>query len=415
MSPTINQEDLVATLESHKDLASKNRESAGAGEANTIDYLVRPFIEDVLGYRFNSPTEIERESDVGAPGKNEKVDIALIVGGHRVVLVEVKRRGEELGHRNIAQLQNYFTWVRTARFAVLTDGIQWQWFKGKSGPGNENYMEDKPFLVHDALSPADKDIDWIWNVSKARFDAERLTALSRQIEFTAKLRDWILKTLVSPDAKGARQINEWVGLGASSQETPLVVGATRLAWEQVVDDQVVGPDLVNKSLDETPRAELPSVVESSLSEASTSVASATELRFMSRLDDQLDIGEGETLSRFKRQRAWKIHGQDWQIEKSGTQLTTALLALMLECDSLRDDTDALADQFGLQVFERPPQQWKWEVLPGFRNLYYNKDTTFEQKRYLLAHVADKLSFNPPAGHPLGRSGMIECWLPDLKP
>lgn len=225
MSPTNNQEELIAILDSHKDLAFENRESAGAGEANTIDYLVRPFIEDVLGYRFNSPTEVERESDIGAPGKSEKVDIALIVGGDRVVLVEVKRYGDGLSDRNIKQLQYYFTFVKTAKFAALTDGIDWQWFKPNPGRGNERDLEDNPFLVHSALEPTDHETGWIGQVSKARFDVDRLKGLSRQIEFTAKLHGWINRTFVDPDANALKEVNKSARLGASDAELRLVENA----------------------------------------------------------------------------------------------------------------------------------------------------------------------------------------------
>ena len=413
MSPAINEEELVATLESHKVLASKNRESAGAGEANTIDYLVRPFIEDVLGFRFNSPTEIERESDVGAPGKNEKVDIALIVGGHRVVLVEVKRRGEELGHRNIAQLQNYFTWVRTARFAVLTDGIEWQWFKGKSGPGNENFMEDKPFLVHDALSPADKDIDWIWNVSKARFDAERLTGLSRQIEFTAKLRDWILGTLVSPDAKGARQLNELVGLGASSQETPLVVAAIRSAWDRVVGGQETAAPEESDIADELVNA--PDTVQptstNSRSPACDPRVDASELEFVSHWDERMDLGDGRVLDANKMARAWRMGDRDWVERSNGTLVATAVLAELLRCDENHRDEKDIAAKFGLRYASEQPRDSRFRKIPGFSALYWNMNRNNHAKAKMLEEIASKVQFDPRPDSLLAKVSRIEWWLP----
>lgn len=409
-----NLDDLRASLETHSALADRNQKSARTSKANTIDYLVRPFIEEVLGYKFSAPTDVQRESDVGAPGKSDKVDIALLVGGERVVLIEVKRTGDGLGQKSVKQLQYYFTFVPTAKFAVLTDGIEWQWFKGEPKPEHGHLMEGEPFLVHKVLSPPGREVEWINHVSKAQFDIDRLKGLSRQIEFATKLRVWIRETFLSPTETRAGQLSEVADLGAEDDELPVVIESIRSAWIQVMRDQV-GVESPDSQTDDEPQTDSrTSPDEPNPTDTDTSDASDNRLRFVSHTGDQLEIGNGETLHRDKQRRAWKVNGEEWRVEKTGTLLVTNALGLMLGCDAQRDNADALAQRFGrqLRVIEAPPSHWRWEPVPGFVNLYFDKNMTHQHKRGFLAHVAQNLMFDPSEANPLS-GGTIEWWLPAL--
>lgn len=418
MSTTDYRAELLTKLEDHKKLAEANEPAARAGEASTINFLVRPFVEDVLGFSFKFPNHVDQEFDVGAPGKFEKVDIALIVGERPAVLVEVKRRGERLGRSNIAQLQNYFTWVRTAKFAVLTDGIEWRWFKGKTGVGNDNYMEDAPFLVHNVLSPAEDEIDWVWRASKQQFDAERLTALSRQIEFTGKVRDWILG-MVNPNAERARDVNKWLGLGASSSEIPLVEDAMREAWGQLIGGSIGDPGPVAHVADNTDAddpAEHPSSpiesVRTNDQSSSFTAEDAVALQFESSFDERVDLGDGRDLDADKMKRALRVGNRNWQVEKNGTETTTAALGELLKCDRNREEEQRVAKKFGLRYTTTKPQRASWRLVPGFSNIYWNMNRNNYWKAMLLEDIASKIEFDPPPDSPLADMPRIEWWLPD---
>ena len=169
MAISNSNNELYNLLLSHKE-AVGDRERHAIDEATTTNYLVKPFVEGVLGFQFDDPKDVWHQYDVKAPGKNEKVDLALMVGGDAVVLIEVKKRESVLEKRHVQQLKNYFAWVTSSKFAVLTNGIEWQWFKGSTDPDFSHLMEDRPFLVHDALSPSRQELDWICHASNGRFN-----------------------------------------------------------------------------------------------------------------------------------------------------------------------------------------------------------------------------------------------------
>ena len=271
-------------------------------------------------------------------------------------------------------------------------------------------MGSSPFLTYDVRKPSESAAEWLTQITKDRFNRDELFRISRRIEFTEGIVIWIDRTLVNPTETGAVQLNEAVGLDASDDELPVVVEAAASAWIQVIGE-LDGTSSPSDGTDEESLTDKSAAPDDS-NPTDTAADIPSELRFVSRLDDRLEIGDGETLSRYEMKRAWKIQGQDWQIEDSGTDLTTAVLAAMLRCDSRRDNEQALADQFRLRLFEEPPNS-NWKLVPGFRNLYYNKHNTAAEKRGLLERVANNLVFDPPAKHPLRKDGKIEWWLPKM--
>lgn len=383
--------------------------------ANTRGALVEPLLE-ILGYDCRDPREVAREFTADVAGrKGEKVDYALIRDGKPVVLVEAKTMGNRLGGGEREQLQRYFPFT-PARLAVLTDGIRWRWYRGMSEPGQSHQMDSSPFLTYDVREPSEAATEWLTQITNNSFNPDGLFRIARRIELTSKTNDWINNTLISPNLDDARRFNAAAGLGASDDDMPLVVEAMRLAWAQVNSKHDNGPRQPNGSWDE-PQSDDESTPYESVTTASTIADGLSrELRYESHEDDQLDIGN-HALHRRKQRRAWKIDGEEWRVEKTGTQLVTAVLGLMLGCDARRDDTDALVNQFGrqLRVFEEPPTHWRWEPLPEFVNLYFDKNMTHGHKRSFLASVAENLQFDPPEDSPLSKTGKIEWWMPDLNP
>ena len=407
MSELDNHSELLAKLRQHAERVN-DVERYCTDEAKTEQFLVEPFLE-TLGYDCRDPRDVIKQLVADVAGrKGEKVDYALMRDGDPVVLVEAKGKDNRLGRGEIEQLQRYFPHT-AARLAVLTDGIRWHWYKGRPERDQSHQMESSPFLTYDAREPSEASAEWLSQLTKDEFNPEELLRISRRNDFSDKISDWIHRTLVDPSDNAATEIRMAVGLDASSQETPLVVDAIRSAWDRVVGGQETPALEESDTADELAN---PSDAHRSTDAPTDTVTSASRLQFDSLESDKLDIGDGETLSRFKKRRAWKIDGEEWQIEDSGTRLTATVLGLMLECDSRRDDAEALADEFGLRT-SNEPLPWHWELVPGFSNLYFNKDITAEQKRDFLARVADNLMFDPPEDHPLGKSGKIEWWLPRL--
>ena len=414
MSETDNHTELFAKLKQHTKRVDEVADAC-TDEPKTEQYLVEPFLE-VLGYDSRDPRDVVKRFTADVAGrKGEKVDYALMRDEDPVVLVEAKGKDNRLGRGEIEQLQRYFPHT-PARLAVLTDGILWHWYKGRLEPERSHEMDSSPFLTYDAREPSEVSAEWLSQLTKDAFNPEELLRISRRNDFSDKISDWIHRTLVDPSDNAATEIRKAVGLDASSQETPLVVDAIRSAWARVVGGRIHMRGQDSTASEESDVAdESANVPDSQDSTETPTVTSAGKLRFEFHDGEQLDIGGGETLHRRKQRRAWKIDGEEWRVEKTGTRLVTAVLSLMLSCDSRRDDVGALADQLGreLRVFEEPPRHWRWEPVPGFFNLYFNKNMTHGHKRSFLARVADNLVFDPPDGHPLRKGGKIEWWLPKM--
>ena len=413
MSESDNRSELLAKLQQHAERVN-DVERYCTDEAKTEQFLVEPFLE-TLGYDCRDPRDVIKQLVADVAGrKGEKVDYALMRNGDPVVLVEAKGKDNRLGRGEIEQLQRYFPHT-AARLAVLTDGIRWHWYKGRSEGNQSHQMESSPFLTYDAREPSEASAEWLSQLTKDGFNPEELLRISRRNDFSGKISDWIDRILANPSDTAAVEVRKVVGLDASSQETPLVVDAIRAAWTRVVGGRINIPPQDTTATEEIKIADEPVSVPDSQDSTETptdTVTSACKLRFVSHESDQFDVGDGKTLSRYQRRRAWKIQGQDWKIEESGTHLTTAALAEMLRCDSRRDNEQALADQFRLRILEEPPNS-NWKRIPGFRNLYYNKHNSAAAKRGLLERVASNLVFDPPDGHPLRKDGKIEWWLPKM--
>ena len=120
-------------------------------EEATKNALVMPFIK-ALGYDVFNPQEVTPEftADVGTK-KGEKVDYAIRRDGEVIMLVEGKKAGTDLRDADMSQLYRYFS-VTKARIAVLTNGVQYQFFTDLDEP---NKMDSRPFLELDHVNLRD--------------------------------------------------------------------------------------------------------------------------------------------------------------------------------------------------------------------------------------------------------------------
>ncbi len=181
--------DLSERIIAYKDLLHN--------EEQTKDSLIKPFVR-LMGYDSSNPLEVKAEMhcDVGIK-KGEKVDYCILNNGEPIILIECKRYGENLStHYN--QLFRYFS-VSEAKFAILTNGITYQFFTDLVKP---NIMDEKPFIEIDLTNIEDWQIDEIQKFHKSVFDAERIRNAARKRKDTedlaTKLKNTIKNELHSP-------------------------------------------------------------------------------------------------------------------------------------------------------------------------------------------------------------------------
>ena len=134
----------MAFLDELQGLAREARAKAEniTAEEATKQALVLPLIK-MLGYDIHDTTEVCPEYTTGfGQKKGEKVDYSISVDGHQRLIIECKSANTRLAYENASQLYRYFS-SSEARFGILTNGLQYQFFSDIEEP---NKMDPRPFM-----------------------------------------------------------------------------------------------------------------------------------------------------------------------------------------------------------------------------------------------------------------------------
>ncbi len=117
--------------------------------------LVLPFF-NILGYDIFNPTEFVTEyvADVGIK-KGEKVDYAILLDDEPAIIIETKKATENLT-KHYNQLYRYFSAVPNCKFAILTNGLIFQFYTDCLRP---NILDDIPFLTINLENLTDANIN----------------------------------------------------------------------------------------------------------------------------------------------------------------------------------------------------------------------------------------------------------------
>lgn len=156
--------------------------------------LVMPFLQS-LGYDVFNPKEVVPEftADVGIK-KGEKVDYAICGDGKVNILIECKPSTAELNVNHASQLFRYFS-VTDARLAILTNGVNYQFFSDVEKP---NKMDERPFFTFsmDAIKPSD--IRTLEKFGKSDFDIEKIIQEAGNLKLQSLLRKAIEQEFAEP-------------------------------------------------------------------------------------------------------------------------------------------------------------------------------------------------------------------------
>lgn len=205
-------------------------------EEATKNALVMPFIS-ALGYDVFNPQEVipEYVADVGVK-KGEKVDYTIMKDGEVVLLIECKKAGTDLSQATASQLYRYFSVTRT-RIAILTNGIQYQFFSDLDEP---NKMDARPFLELDLSDPRPGAMEEVKKLGKAHFDLERMLSAASELKNLSEIKKILAAQMEDPDEDLVRfffaQANPGGRFTASAREqfAPLVPRA----FSQFISEKV---------------------------------------------------------------------------------------------------------------------------------------------------------------------------------
>ncbi|MCD0471428.1 type I restriction endonuclease [Flavobacterium sp. JAS] len=197
-------------------------------EESTKHAFVLPFIH-ILGYDAFNPLEVVPEftADLGLK-KGEKVDYAIFQNGEPIIIVECKSWKENLTVHN-SQLFRYFHVTKT-RFALLTNGIQYQFFTDLD---DKNKMDQKPFLEFDITNLKEATITEVAKFHKSSFNVDNIVTNASALKYIKEIKKQINIELENPSNDFTKHFANKVYTG-------------RLT-EKVVDEF---KDLVQKSLNQ---------------------------------------------------------------------------------------------------------------------------------------------------------------------
>lgn len=157
-------------------------------EETTKIALITPFLR-LMGYDTTNPAEVRAEytADVGSK-KGEKVDFAILEDDEPIIFIECKPATNDLNTDNISQLFRYVA-ITDVQIGLLTNGIEYKFFT----TGDDNKMDEKPFLDIDILNLTKKDIKELEKFAKPNFNVDEVVSRADNLKY----RNLIKKTLLS--------------------------------------------------------------------------------------------------------------------------------------------------------------------------------------------------------------------------
>lgn len=191
--------------------------------------LVMPFLA-LLGYNIFNPKEVvpEYTSDPYS-NKRETIDYALIHDGVPHIIIEIKGPDSKLtDHFN--HLYRYFNSLRKAKFAVLTNGIFFQFFSDLDEP---DILDKTPFLTIDIENLKEYAIIELEKFHKKKYDKEIILSTANDLKYTIQIKELLIEQIKKPDEDFIRYIlknvyNGNLTLNVIEKFKPLIIKAISL-------------------------------------------------------------------------------------------------------------------------------------------------------------------------------------------
>lgn len=189
-----------------------------------------------LEYDVFDPTEVipEFTADVGIK-KGEKVDYAISHGGKVTILIECKAPNASLDLKHASQLYRYFS-VTDAKFAILTNGYDWEFYTDLDEP---NRMDKRPFLAFQLTDIDPTSVAELSRFRKSVFDVTAILSTAKRLKYISALKARLREEFDNPSEELVgflgRQIYDGVFTANVRQEfAPLV----KRSISEVIRDRV---------------------------------------------------------------------------------------------------------------------------------------------------------------------------------
>ena len=251
----------------------KEYSSDAQNEAQTISYLVYPFLKEVLGYDYASPKEVVREYGADIAGKKgEKVDIALLgEEGKPIILIEVKACTDPLGDDPLVQLKRYFPHT-PARVCILTNGLVYKFYSEKSDD-NKVTLDSEPFLEVNLLkytqntAVEDDSIKQLQKFRKKDFDVEEVLSAAEDLKYANAMKEFFKRQLEEPEEDFVKVVLKGLPFDTTKKNKGEKYGPhVKKALNEVIGERVAkriaaAGDLEQSQLEETTKLQEETVIE----------------------------------------------------------------------------------------------------------------------------------------------------------
>lgn len=196
-------------------------------EEQTKVSLINPYLE-LLGYDVRDPRHVRLEVRADIHEGREKVDYAVIRDGSPWMVVEAKAASTKLGRDwcPTKQIVRY-AMATDVKFAVLTNGRVWRWFRKADGSG---MLEDAPFLEHDVCEPGQRELRWLAGIHQARFNGEAVERIADEESLQSRFEGWFEQAKEDPPERFLGVLLNDMGLRA----TAAMLARARMAWTATV-------------------------------------------------------------------------------------------------------------------------------------------------------------------------------------
>ncbi|MBQ9253281.1 MAG: type I restriction enzyme HsdR N-terminal domain-containing protein [Bacteroidales bacterium] len=208
-------------------------------EEATKTALILPFIQ-ALGYDIFNPNEVlpEMTCDIGTR-RGERIDYAIFQDGEPIILMECKHWEQNLDLHE-TQLLRYFT-VSTARFAILTNGIEYRFYTDTERP---NIMDETPFLEINLLNLKDDKLESLRKFHKSYFNVSEILSSACELKYLNSLQDILEREFNNPSPDFVRVLCRQVEKTASFPQrvverfTPIVKKSIQLYIRDLIFDRL---------------------------------------------------------------------------------------------------------------------------------------------------------------------------------
>ncbi len=254
-------------------------------EEATKTALIMPFI-NALGYDVFDPTEVvpEYTADIGTK-RGEKVDYAIMIDETPIILFECKSSGADLNKEHASQLHRYFNAVKGARFAVLTNGVEYRFYSDLDAP---NRMDAKPFFVFEMSDVQDRKVAELKKFTKSTFDLDEILTTASELKYTNAISKIIVQEFDAPSDDFVRLITSQVYSGVKTQNViEQFTELTKKALRRFLNDRI-NERLQSAIQDVEPKDASVSPEEKMVSESEEEVAVSDEKDKIVTTDEEIE-------------------------------------------------------------------------------------------------------------------------------